>query len=105
MHKLVRLLASRAASQQATLPPLDPASLTFARALYPFTANSPAELALKEGEIVAILGKLDPTTGMEIDPRVEGESEWWKGRTREGREGWFPRKWVEVLERKEKKVD
>lgn len=32
-------------------------------------------------------------------PQVEG-SEWWKGRTREGREGWFPRKWVQVLERR-----
>jgi hypothetical protein len=29
------------------------------------------------------------------------ESEWWKGRTREGREGWFPNEWVEVLERRE----
>lgn len=31
--------------------------------------------------------------------QVEG-SEWWKGRTREGREGWFPKKWVQVLERR-----
>ena len=39
--------------------------------------------------------------------QVEG-SEWWKGRTREGREGWFPKKWVQILERKQpevKKVD
>ena len=35
--------------------------------------------------------------------QVEG-SEWWKGRTREGREGWFPKKWVQVLERR-KPVD
>ena len=27
-------------------------------------------------------------------------SEWWKGRTREGREGWFPKKFVQVLERR-----
>ena len=32
------------------------------------------------------------------EPQVE--SEWWKGRTREGREGWFPKKWVQVLERR-----
>ena len=88
------------------LPPLDPSQLTFARALYPFEASSPAELALKENEIVAIMGKLDPRTGAEADPRLDiPDAEWWKGRTRDGREGWFPRKWVEIIERKEKKVD
>jgi peroxin-13 len=112
MSKLVKLLAARAAQQQQLgglpgqhpeLGPLDPSKLTFARALYPFAPSSPAELALKENEIVAIMGKLDPGAGLEVDPRLEVESEWWKGRTREGREGWFPRKWVEVLERKETK--
>ncbi|KAI0827169.1 Peroxin 13, N-terminal region-domain-containing protein [Trametes gibbosa] len=107
MHKLIRILNERqqaeiAAGQVAgPLPPLDPSQLTFARALYPFEASSPAELSLKENEIVAIMGKLDPATGAEVDPRIEVEgSEWWKGRTREGREGWFPKKWVEVLERR-----
>jgi peroxin-13 len=63
---------------------------------------------LQENEIVAVMGKLDPGSGLEADPRIEVETEWWKGRTREGREGWFPRKFVEVLERKApeaKKVD
>ncbi|KAJ8454719.1 hypothetical protein ONZ45_g19191 [Pleurotus djamor] len=114
MTKLIRLLQRRAVEQGqllpdgTPLPPLDPSMLTFARALYPFTASSPAELTLKENEIVAIMGKLDPRTGQETDPRVilkDGEkvieAEWWKGRTREGREGWFPRKWVEVLERRQ----
>ncbi|KAH8083308.1 Peroxin 13, N-terminal region-domain-containing protein [Cristinia sonorae] len=120
MHKLVRILTERQQAQQAELaaaggqpgmlPPLDPSQLTFARALYPFEASSPSELALKENEIVAVMGKLDPATGMEVDPRIEVEgSEWWKGRTREGREGWFPKKWVQILERKQpgevKKVD
>ncbi|KII84635.1 hypothetical protein PLICRDRAFT_117539 [Plicaturopsis crispa FD-325 SS-3] len=102
MHRLIRVLATRAPPPAAALPPLDPSQLTFARALYAFQPTTPSELALKEGEIVAIMAKLDPTTGAEIDPRMEGESEWWKGRTREGREGWFPRKWVEVIERKTK---
>jgi len=113
MTKLIQILSERArATGQPLLPgqqlpPLDPASLTFARALYPFTPTTPSELALKENEIVAIMAKLDPRTGSEVDPRVQLEhvEEWWKGRTREGREGWFPRKWVEVLEKKEKKVD
>ncbi|TFK57555.1 hypothetical protein OE88DRAFT_1651346 [Heliocybe sulcata] len=107
MHKLIQLLSSQAEQQQqaalahAALQPLTPADLTFARALYPFAPSSPSELALKVNEIVAIMGKLDPATGQEVDPRVDVPGcEWWKGRTREGREGWFPKKWVEVLEKK-----
>jgi len=90
---------------------LDPSSLAFARTLYPFAASNPNELSLKENEIVAIMGKLDPRTGMEVDPRMDVDGEWWRGRTRDGREGWFPRKWVEVLQRQKsetaeaKKVD
>jgi peroxin-13 len=131
MHKLVKILADRAAQQQqeqqeqqhlllqqqqhhhpqqqgVLLPPLDPSQLAFARTVYPFQASTPSELSLQENEIVAVMGKLDPSTGSEVDPRIEVETEWWKGRTREGREGWFPRKFVEILERKApeaKKVD
>ena len=110
MHRLLRILSLRAQQQQelqggqllgaGALPPLDPSQLTFARAVYPFAASSPAELSLKENEIVAVMGKMDAARGVEVDPRTEVESEWWRGRTREGREGWFPRKWVETLERK-----
>ena len=113
MTKLIKILNERAQAQRAQnpqallpgqpLPPLDPSQLTFARAKYPFTPTNPNELALKEDEIVAIMGKLDARTGMEVDPRIEGvEGEWWKGRTRDGREGWFPKKWAEVLERRSK---
>ncbi|KAF8627225.1 hypothetical protein AX15_004477 [Amanita polypyramis BW_CC] len=119
MSKLIKVLRQRAQNQAAAnggalpgqLPPLDPSSLTFVRALYPFTASNPNELSLGENEIVAITAKLDPRTGMEVDPRLEMEGEWWKGRTRDGREGWFPKKWVEVLQRRKqeeaeaKKVD
>ncbi|KAG6873352.1 hypothetical protein C0995_000212 [Termitomyces sp. Mi166 len=106
--KLIRILQQRAQAQAAAnggllpgqLPPLDPSTLSFARTLYPFTATNQNELGLKENEIVAIMGKLDPRTGAEVDPRMEVEGEWWKGRTRDGREGWFPRKFVEVLERR-----
>ncbi|THV07047.1 hypothetical protein K435DRAFT_788823 [Dendrothele bispora CBS 962.96] len=95
------------------LPPLDPASLSFARALYPFSASNSSELSLKEDEIVAIMGKWDAKRGVEVDPRVEleeengksGDTVWWKGRTRDGREGWFPKKWVEVLKRREGKTN
>ncbi|KAG6825709.1 hypothetical protein H0H93_000393 [Arthromyces matolae] len=118
MAKLIRVLQERARAQAAAnggllpgqLPPLDPSTLTFARSLYPFSPTNQNELGLKENEIVAIMGKLDPRTGAEVDPRMEVEGEWWKGRTRDGREGWFPRKFVEVLEKRQppdgpKKVD
>lgn len=131
MHKLVKILAEHARQQeqqqqqqqqlqhlqlhhpqqgQQALPPLDPSQLAFARTVFPFKASTQSELTLQENEIVAVMGKLDPSTGMEIDPRLEVQTEWWKGRTREGREGWFPRNYVEVLERKApapeaKKVD
>lgn len=104
MHRLIKALAQRAPPQNMLVgpegAPLDPSSLQFAQAKYPFSAANPVELSLKENEIVAIMGKLDPATGMEVDPRTEVSTDWWKGRTREGREGWFPSKWVEVLERK-----
>jgi len=127
MHKLVKILSDRAAQQQQqqqqqlltqqgqqqqqqqqVFPPLDPSQLAFARTVHPFSASTPSELSLQENEIVAVMGKLDPSTGLEVDPRIQVETEWWKGRTREGREGWFPRKFVEVLEKKApeaKKVD
>ncbi|KAF5364765.1 hypothetical protein D9758_009345 [Tetrapyrgos nigripes] len=132
MTKLIKILAARAQAQgvlpngqpllnangqplppgldlngQHQLPPLDPSQLTFARALYPFSASNSSELSLKENEIVAIMGKWDNRRGAEVDPRIEleagaaGEAEWWKGRTRDGKEGWFPKKWVEVLKKKE----
>jgi len=103
MHKLVKVLSERHRQEQQQgqiLPPLDPSLLTFARTLYPFQPASPSELELKENEIVAIMGKLDPSTGAEVDPRMEVETDWWKGRTRDGREGWFPRKWVQIIEKK-----
>ena len=115
MTKLVRILSERARAQAEAasdngagggavfgqMPPLEPAMLTFARALYPFTPSSPMELALKENDIVAITAKLDPRTGTEVDPRLDVEGEWWRGRTREGKEGWFPKKWVEVLQKRD----
>lgn len=104
MHRLIKVLAQRAPPQGVLQGPggasLDPSQLSFARAKYAFSAASPVELSLKENDIVAIMGKLDPASGMEVDPRTEVATDWWRGRTRDGREGWFPSKWVEVLERK-----
>ncbi|KAG9053252.1 Peroxisomal membrane protein PAS20 [Serendipita sp. 407] len=110
MHKLIRRLAERPpilptdasgqpmASMGLVNPgsaagSLDPAKLTFAHTLYEFATDSTQELALKKGDIVAVLMMNDPVTG-------SLETEWWRGRTRDGREGWFPRRFVEVIQRK-----
>jgi len=106
MHRLIKHIASRLppgppvqfGPDGRPLPPqqqIDPANLTFARAVYPFETTDPVELALTKGELVAVLQQIDPMTG--------AESEWWQGRTREGRQGWFPRAYVEVV--KQKKVE
>lgn len=69
-------------SQQQQEAALDPSKLTFVRALYAYNAADPLELGIKQNDIVAVLSKTDPQTGL--------ESQWWKGRTRDGRVGWFP---------------
>ncbi|KIK02772.1 hypothetical protein K443DRAFT_121794 [Laccaria amethystina LaAM-08-1] len=85
---LVVVLQERAVASGGALPgqlpPLDPASLTFVRVKYACTPSNPNELELKGDEIVAVMGKLDQRTGAEVDPRLEVEGEWWRGRTRQG---------------------
>ena len=39
--------------------------------------------------MVAIIGKLDPKTDLEVDPRSEVDGEWW-----------ISKKWNEVLQRR-----
>ncbi|KZT41758.1 hypothetical protein SISSUDRAFT_1016857 [Sistotremastrum suecicum HHB10207 ss-3] len=89
MHRLIRSL-------QARLPPpnrLDPNKLPFARAIYPFHTQDPVELNLEKGDVLAVLQTADPMTGVEGD--------WWRGRLRSGREGWFPKTYVELVKRPE----
>ncbi|KAJ3322606.1 Peroxisomal membrane protein PAS20 [Blyttiomyces sp. JEL0837] len=75
--------------------PLQPSQikdLEFCRALYDFTAESPAELSFKKGDIIAILSKLDPATRQ--------PSMWWRGRLRSGPIGHFPANYVEIIEKR-----
>lgn len=104
MTKLVRLLTEvqkrrmqAEAAQQGIHPSPyaqggNPASaptqpLTFARTIWPFDATSSHELSLKRDEIVAVLQRLDAADASQ-------NASWWRGRTRDGRSGWFPSNYV-----------
>lgn len=69
---------------------IDPSKLTFVRARFEYKAADALELSLRPNEIVAVLSKTNPQTGE--------ESQWWRGRTRDGRIGWFPSTYVESLQ-------
>ena len=110
MGKLVRLITARQDEERARLAKqaaeagtdlqmlqdaqgsaiIDPSKLTFVRARFAYNAADSLELSLKQNEIVAVLSKTNPQTGE--------ESQWWRGRTRDGRIGWFPSTYVETLE-------
>jgi peroxin-13 len=90
-HQQQSALVGGVISQQEQT--FDPSKLTFAHALYPFETSSHQEINLKKGDIVAILSMADPVTG-------STDTAWWRGRTRDGREGWFPKDYVEVIKKK-----
>lgn len=80
LTKLIRIISAQSPPTNG-LPPqqevIDPSKLTFVRAAYPFTSESPNELSLAQDDIVAVLEK--------------GEG-WSRGRKRDGTIGWFPAK-------------
>ncbi|CEL54383.1 Mitochondrial inner membrane protease ATP23 OS=Cryptococcus neoformans var, neoformans serotype D (strain JEC21 / ATCC MYA-565) GN=ATP23 PE=3 SV=1 [Rhizoctonia solani AG-1 IB] len=86
MHKLVRALSSRLPPPQSSAP-IDMSQVQFATALYDFQGKDELELALNKGDLVAIIG------------RTEG-GDWFRGRTREGKMGWFPANHVQILKKK-----
>jgi len=63
---------------------IDPSSLLFVRAVHPFETTESAELKFKNDEIIAVL----------TSEQERKQSQWWRGRTRDGRIGWFPAKSV-----------
>lgn len=69
---------------------LDPSKLDFARLLYDFSGASSAELSVRAGDLVAILSRSGPNN----EP-----SEWWYCRTRDGRLGYLPSNYIEILKR------
>ena len=101
MSKVIRSLAANVeeeerrrqlvASQQA----LDPSQLEFCRVLYDFSPSSQGQAALQgvdlevhKGDLVAVLSKADP---------LGNASEWWRCRARDGRIGYLPATFLEVL--------
>ncbi|KAI9698450.1 MAG: Peroxisomal membrane protein PAS20 [Candelina mexicana] len=81
------------ASQQQQL---DPSKLEFCRLLYDFPPESGGavegvDLAVKKGDLVAVLSKSDP---------IGNASEWWRCRARDGRMGYLPSPYLESIQRR-----
>lgn len=117
MSKLIRSLAKSAEEQQqqqlithhdpnnpyAPLEqskPLDASKLDFCRVLYdypppssppPPTSSSTEDLSVKKGDLVAVLSKTDP---------MGQSSDWWRCRARDGRMGWLPSVYLEIVQRR-----
>lgn len=69
--------------------PSDIINLEFCKAKYDFNSENPQDLAFRRNDLIAILSKLEPG------------SEWWRGRTQEGRVGLFPNSYVSLIPKKE----
>lgn len=100
MSKMIRSLAAsheeeeRRLQQQAleNSQPVDPSKLEFCRLLFDFLPqpNTGVELEARKGDLVAVLSKNDP---------AGAPSEWWQCRARDGRTGYLPSTYLEVLRR------
>lgn len=101
MSRIIRGLAASAEEEErkrqimAAQQVVDPNNLVFCRVLYDFTpANSgPAavqgvDIQVHKGDFVAVLSKSDP---------MGNPSEWWKCRARDGRIGYLPANFLEVM--------
>ena len=107
MGKLIKTLArsqeeemkrKMEADPQAYGEPIDPNKLDFCRLLYDFTPDTNMsavqglDLAVKKGDMVAVLSKTDP---------LGNPSDWWRCRARDGRMGYLPGVYLEVIQRKQ----
>lgn len=81
--------------QNGQSAPLDPSKLDFCRVLYDYSPesqeNAGIDLAVKKGDIVAVLSKSDP---------MGNASEWWRCRARDGRVGYLPGPYLETIQRR-----
>lgn len=90
--------------QQGQGQVLDPTQLDFCRVLYDFSPDASAtggqltpgvDLAVAKGDLVAVLGKSDP---------MGQPSEWWRCRARDGRVGYLPSPYLEVIQRRPREI-
>lgn len=103
MGKIIRALAANAEEEErrqqqlvaAQPQPLDPSKLEFCRVLYDFSPSAQGQavvqgvdLEVRKGDLVAVLSKTDP---------LGNASEWWRCRARDGRIGYLPATFLEVL--------
>jgi len=78
--------------------PIDPSQLEFCRVMYDFTPETNnavvqgVDLAVKKGDLVAVLSKTDP---------MGQPSEWWRCRARDGRMGYLPGPYLEAVQRRQ----
>ncbi|KAJ5475285.1 Peroxisomal membrane protein PEX13 [Penicillium diatomitis] len=107
MGKLIKALArsqeEEAKRRQQMIGPngepqsgvMDPAKLDFCRVLYDYSPETQEsngiDLAVKKGDIVAVLSKSDP---------MGNASEWWRCRARDGRVGYLPGPYLETIQRR-----
>ncbi|KAI9171703.1 Peroxisomal membrane protein PAS20 [Paramyrothecium foliicola] len=100
MSKMIRTLAASHEEEEKRLQqqaleqqqPIDPSKLEFCRLLFDFLPqpNTGVELEVRKGDLVAVLSKNDP---------AGNASEWWHCRARDGRQGYLPSTYLEVLKR------
>jgi peroxin-13 len=104
MGKLIKALArsqEAEAKRRALAAPgegntaMDPSKLDFCRVIYDYSPETQEsngiDLAVKKGDIVAVLSKSDPTGNA---------SEWWRCRARDGRVGYLPGPYLETIQRR-----
>ncbi|KAM0440967.1 hypothetical protein ACHAPT_000271 [Fusarium lateritium] len=100
MSKMIKSLAASQEEEQKRLQaqalesqqPMDPSKLEFCRLTFDFLPqpNTGMELEARKGDLVAVLSKNDPSGN---------PSEWWQCRSRDGRQGYLPSTYLEVLKR------
>lgn len=104
MTRVIRSIAANAEEEErkrqlvAAQQQLDPSKLEFCRVLYDFSppaqpgaaaaAVQGVDLDVRKGDLVAVLSKTDP---------LGNASEWWRCRARDGRIGYLPATFLEVL--------
>ena len=81
---------------------LDPAQLDFCRLLFDYTPDTQGQsptpeidLEVKKGDLVPVLAKTDP---------MGNASEWWRCRARDGKVGYLPSPFLEIIKRSPKQL-